>query len=684
MHPLPSAIRHPPSAIATRFRRGPIMAVMFLLWLAVPAVRAQDQAEPLKLGGMITTASVEFGLRQALIGGNQDVYRSNVNLGSGVRLFDASMESRAPDNTGPIYDYLSYSMSSWGGDPYNTMRLRLERHHRYRFDFKYWRINYVNLLPTFANPLLGQGVQINQHSFNKARRTASYTLTVFPDTGFQIRLGYDRNHASGQALTTFSVGLDEFVLGDPVRTTTDEYLVGVDARLGKVDLTFEQDVRTFKDDIATFQLPGIINVGNNPNRAPVGARDPQQILLSSFNRNNGVRGFIPATRLALNARPVGQLQLTGRFVYSDANIDFDRDELLTGTLFDLSALSFFTRQTATTAAETSKPTTLADAGINYRPIPRLTLTNSTQFSHFVIAGASLLRTLQILSVDFQGNPVPPDRMQRIISSVQNERTFLNSYRNLFEASYEALPQLTLRGGYRFTRRRTVLDIPQPVVGLIREDESRLKTHTGIAGLSLRAANKFRLFTQVERGSADNVFTRIAPYHVTRLRVRSSFQPLDTWRVHGQFLLSDARNPNPFVDNLQRSRAFNLTSSWFPNERLGVDLGYTRSDVSSLTDIVNPRTLQTGRSVYIADDNAVDADINWAPVKAAQVSVGYSIINSQGTFPLNYHQPRARFSYDFARRFAWIVSWRWYGYNEKGTALQDYRAHLVTASARINF
>lgn len=677
MRLFPLVIRHWPSAIVHRISR--ILTLLVLLWLTALPVEAQE--EGLKLGGLVTTGSLEFGLRQALVGGNQDVYRSHVNLGSGIRLFDVSLQSRSPDNVGPIYDFLSYSMSSWGGDPYNTVRLRLERYHRYRFDFHYWRMDYVNLLPTFANPLLDQGVLINQHSFNHSRRLSQVGFTIWPDTSFQVRVTYDRTYAFGQALTTFSIGLDEFVLNDPIRTTTNDYAVGVDVRLGRVDVTVEQDFRTCKDDIATFQPEGLVNTGNNPRPGPVGARIPQQILLTSFTRNSGVRGFIPATRLGLNARLSGQLHITGRAVYSDADVDFNRDEILSGMLFDLTALSFLTRQSSRTLANVSRPTTTADASVNYRPTSRLSLTNSTSLNHFVIAGGSLLETLQILGLDFQGNPPPPDQMQRLISSFLDERTSLTSLRNLVEASYDLLSSLTLRAGYRFTHRRARLNIPAPFRSM---EDSTLDTHTGIAGLSMRVTTKLRLLTEVERGSANNVFTRVAPYHVTRFRLRSSAQPWKTVRLNGQYLLTDARNPNPFVDNLQRHRSFNIHASWFPNQRWNLDMGYTRADISSLTTIINPRTLQSGQSVYIADDNVVDADLTVSPIKAAQISIGYSLINSQGTFPLNYYQPRARISYDIHRRLSWIAAWGWYGYNEKGVALQDYRAHRLTTSLRITF
>lgn len=275
---------------------------------------------------------------------------------------------------------------------------------------------------------------------------------------------------------------------------------------------------------------------------------------------------------------------------------------MSGTLFDLSALSFITRQSATALAEASRPTTIADARIKYRPLPRLAITNSAQFNHFVIAGGSLLRTLQVLGVDFRENPPPPDQMQRTITSFLDERTSLNSFRERVEASYDVRPRLTLRGGYRFTHRRAVLDTPSPITAA---EESKLNRHTGIGGFSLRATNKLRLFTEFERGSADNVFTRISPYHVTRLRLHSTYQPLDKLRLSGQYLLTDSRNLNPLVDHVQRSRVFSIVSSGFPHDRFGLDLGYTRLDVSSFIDIIDPRTRQTGRSVYIADDNVVD-------------------------------------------------------------------------------
>jgi hypothetical protein len=212
----------------------------------------------------------------------------------------------------------------------------------------------------------------------------------------------------------------------------------------------------------------------------------------------------------------------------------------------------------------------------------------------------------------------------------------------------------------------------------------LNTNAFVGGLSLRAANNLRFFSQIERGSSDNVFTRVAPYRFTRLRIRSEFRPTKTLTVSGQGLVSDSRNPNPLVDNVRHHRGLTLTTIWVPDDRLSLSVSYSRSDISSFINIIHPRLLTIERSSYIANDNYVDGDFDFRPIKNLRVSFGYSVVNSQGTFPLNYHQPRGLISYNFPRRLTWTLGWRWYGYNEKGVSPQDYRAHTLTSSLKIAF
>lgn len=643
----------------------------------------QEQKEPkegIHIGTLTTTGSVEFGWRQLFLGGSRDYYRSTVNLDEGLRLFGLTFESRSPENTGALLDYLAYDMNSWGGDPYNTARLRAEKRGAYRFDFTYSRLKYYNFLPTFANPLLGRGVQLGQHSADSSRRQSGYNLTIFPDSDFKLHFAYDRNTQFGTSLTTFPIGLDEFVLFDPLRTTTDDYRAGVDFRIGRVRFTLEQGFRAFKNDIHTNHPPGQTNIGNNPGVANPSTSNPQPIVLTSYLRNNGVRGFVPTTRFGIHSHLFKSLLFTGRFVYSDANIDFNRSETATGNLFDLRALRYFSAQSATSLAQASRPNAIADTSVNYRPHKRFTFTDTTRFNHFTIAGGVSSRVLQTLGQDLRGNPPPANQQERVTTEILGSRTFVNSVFNQFEGVVEVTPRLNLRAGHRFTHRRVSLLSP----GATTPEESTLNTNAFVGGVSFRAASNLRFFSQVERGSSDNVFTRVAPYHFTRLRIRTEYRPTKTLTFSGQGLLTDSRNPNPFLDNVRRNRGLTLSTFWTPNDRLSVSVSYSRSDITSFINIIHPRLLTIERSTYIANDNYVDGDVDFHPLKNLRVAFGYSVVNSQGTYPLNYHQPRGLISYNFPRRLTWTLGWRWWGYNEKSFSLQDYRAHTLTSSLKISF
>lgn len=654
--------------------------VIGLVGSAASESRAQEASaqapEGFRVGRMIVHSELEFGWRQLLLGGNRDLYRSQINLDEGMRLLGFSFTSRYPENTGSLFDLLTSSMASWGGDPQNTASLRVEKRGLYRFDFGYSRIVYDNVLPTFANPLLGRGELLGQHSMHTTRRRSESRLTLFPDADFRIRLGYERNVQVGWALTTFPIGLDEFVLLDPPRTTTDDYSVGVDVRLGRLHVTVEQGFRAFKNDIHTVQPEGTINVGNIRNPANPTSANPQQIVLQTFARDSGIRGLVPTTRLGLQGRLHRALSLAGRFAYSDARIDFTRQEQAGGTLFDLSVLRYVTAQTSTSLAHASRPNALADASVTYRPHRRLTVITTTRFQHLTLAGDVRTQTEQRLGQDLRGALPPPST--RSIAEWLGARTSVDSFSHYVEGAVDLTPRVVLRAGHRFTHRRASLQRPDSP----EREESRWNAHAVSGGLSLRVSSAFRLFSHIERGSGDHVFVRVAPRRFTRVRTRAHYQPTTSLALSLQLLVTDGRNSNPLVDYTHHNRGLTLATLWTPNQRVALSLSYTRTDITSAILVLHPRLRTVESSPYVANDNVVEGDLTVSPLRALRLALGYSLVNAQGTFPLNFHQPRGMIAYTFPKRFTWSFGWRWYGYNQKGLALEDYRAHTLTGSLKI--
>src|SRR5580658_7821982 len=67
--------------------------------------------------------SIEAGYRSTWINGNTNTYDTFVNLGSGFRLFDYTLDLRSLDHSGFLFDNLSFSNFGYGGDPNNVTRL---------------------------------------------------------------------------------------------------------------------------------------------------------------------------------------------------------------------------------------------------------------------------------------------------------------------------------------------------------------------------------------------------------------------------------------------------------------------------------------------------------------------------------------------------------------------------------
>ncbi len=95
------------------------------------------------------------------VNGNHDTYDTFVNLGSGVRLFDYTLDMRSLNHQGLLFDNLHFSNFGYGGDPNDVSRLHIDKNKWYDFnvlfrrDKNFWDYNlFVNPLnPAAPNPV---------------------------------------------------------------------------------------------------------------------------------------------------------------------------------------------------------------------------------------------------------------------------------------------------------------------------------------------------------------------------------------------------------------------------------------------------------------------------------------------------------------------------------------------------
>jgi hypothetical protein len=276
-----------------------IPSVLFIVALFLsPAARAQENSGELKgidSGDYNIHSSVEFGYRSSDINGNMDTYNTFENLGSGVRLFDYTLEMRSLDHNGFLFDNLSFSNFGYGGDPNDVTRLRAQKNKWYDFrllfrrDKNFWDYNlFANPLnpaalkpagslttgcyvgpPTTAflqgapaycsNPAVPQNNSLT--ALDLTRRMQDYDLTLLPTSPVRFRLGYSRNRDQGPS--TFTTDGGTISAFDQINSyTTNAYRAGIDFHvLPRTTLSFDEFLSYFKQDNVVTDNPAV-NPGN--------------------------------------------------------------------------------------------------------------------------------------------------------------------------------------------------------------------------------------------------------------------------------------------------------------------------------------------------------------------------------------------------------------------------------------
>ncbi len=179
--------------------------------------------------------SIEAGYRSAWINGNTNTYDTFVNLGSGLRLFDYTLDMRSLDHNGLLFDNLDFSNFGYGGDPNDVTRLRLEKNKWYDFrvlfrrDKNFWDYNLLAnpLNPSTSTPAVG--IATSPHSLDLVRRMQDYNLTLFPQSRVRLRLGFSHDRDQGPGFFTTDGGtISQF--NETYSYTTNSYRAGVDFR----------------------------------------------------------------------------------------------------------------------------------------------------------------------------------------------------------------------------------------------------------------------------------------------------------------------------------------------------------------------------------------------------------------------------------------------------------------------
>src|SRR5215472_10898627 len=385
-------------------------------------------------GGYVTKQSAEFGGRISDFTGNQGTWDTYVNMGTGPRLLEYTLEMHSPTHTGLLFDDLSLTNFGYGGDPSNVSRLRFSKGAAYSFAASFRRDQNIFDYNLLANPLTPSTsnpnvpILVSPHEFLLTRRMTDTTLNLFPVAKIRVRMGWLRVVNEGDTFSTTHQGTEGLVF-QPTLNTSDTFSGGVSFRfIPRTNINYDQFYTYFKGDttgqlataaqqfpfgIPSFFLAGGIPVSlgvpyNTPAGQPCGAPvlgtgfvNPACNGFFAYNRFGNNRNSYPTEQLSMQSNYFKRVDFSARFSYTGAEAGTPSlAELFNGLITRTRQRSF-----ATAGSALAKRIDVSgDFGITFRITDKLRLIDNFRYNRFNIPGTWNQTTASLFGATLLSNP----------------------------------------------------------------------------------------------------------------------------------------------------------------------------------------------------------------------------------------------------------------------------------------
>jgi len=678
-------------------------------------------------------STVEFGYRGLQVVGDLNKYQSDLNYRTGPRLFDSSFLMRSQDGkTGKLFDTALLTTTGWGADPNGTVRFNVEQAKWYRVDGTYRRFNYFRFVNSFANPnwvfspsnfSVPPKSVTGEHGFNTETKLGDFDLNILPKNRLiRFNVGYSPERYSGPAFTNYHLGGNEFNYPVNLRSQANDFRFGAEGTVGPIDYSFLQGFRRFRDDSST-------DLGSTPGIN----LDPAKGQLTSFFHHEPSRGSVDFTRASLHTLVAKRLDITARVIYSDSDSTFAFIESYSGTNWNPRVSGWPPGPLPATpntlnlgqyniTGTANRPSWLGDVGATFQATNKLRISNTFRVDDFRINGDAVMS--DFFSITRPSGATTVTNTIGFSNLDAHRLTTYRKYQNTVEGDYQFNARNSVHFGYRYGHRRIEeafegfnLGSNGSVSGNIRSsefDSDVNNTHAVFGGFKARPANNWTLYFDAEKGTADNVFSRIGNYDYTNVRAKSRYAPKSNLQFNVAFISRDNANPseiagvslNDFGVSI-KSRVFTSAVDWTPNSRFSINTGYNYNWLNSnavvnffFDGIQHPE----GRSLYYVRNNFFFIDTTALLTPRVSLFTSYRINkdNGQGnrlpnpvatpgtlvsSYPMSFQSPEARLAIKLNRRLDWNFGYQYYNYSESelvGPRPQNYHAHLPYTSLRLYF
>lgn len=470
----------------------------------LPGYSTTEHNEGSTLGVYEVKQSIELGGRVADFSGSRSLWSSYVNLDSGPRLLEQTLDLHSADHTGFLFDDLTFANFGYGGDPNNVTRLQIQKGTLYNFQANFRRDkNFFDydllanpLNPSTSNPNIP--VLTSPHLFQTTRRMSDFSLHLFDQATVRLRFGYGHFINDGSAFSSVHEGTESLLL-QPTRNTSDNYQFGISVRaFPRTSLNYDQFYTQYKND-SSFQLAGtgfqlsngtpvdlglpFNTVAGQPCATPIvagGFANPTCASAISYTRFSPIRNRYPIEQFSFQSAYFHWIDMSGLVSYSGSSSDRPNYlETFNGLLVRSSDRAYV----QSGPASARRVNTTVDYAATIHVTDKFRIVDTFRFSNFRIPG-----TFALSESDFFGpnllttpntyNPATcpppftaaacpqhtsssgPDVTQAAINNFLGQDSKINT----FDLEYDFTKSISAHMGFRYLRRDIAVGLNYVTVG----------------------------------------------------------------------------------------------------------------------------------------------------------------------------------------------------------------------------
>ena len=629
------------------------------------AAPAAPAASPAPSGEQWFTGSLDLGYRWLVDNnGSFPEYRSVVNLGQGLVL--NGLDFTIIDPRKHLFDRLNANAFGWGGEPYESARVNARKMGVYDFVFDYRSLAMFDAVPSYANPFAPAG--FNQQTFDTRRRTLSTELDFRPGKRIIPYLAFDRNSGYGHGIQDWvQDGNDEFAVPTLLRDSTDNYHGGVHFEFNKFHVTVEQGGTTYKDDDQSTWSG--TNYGDR--LTPIFG---QTLTLTSLQQHYGIRGHSLYDKALVTAHPFSWLDLYGQFLYSDPKTTVNFNELAGGNFLNITQLLFYSSQQTIGTGAANQPHTTGNAGFELRPFRHLRIVQNWITDRYHDSAFGML------------NVTPAAALGSGISTF-NPLQVVNYNQEEINALYDVGPHFTVRGGYRKIWGDATTGATPFLNSTGALESTQLNRNVALAGINFRLNEKASFNIDYENGSSDDIYFRNSLNNYQKARMRGRYRLMTNLTLQATFSVLNNYNHAPSVQLDALSRDNSLSATWTPKggKRISFSGEYDRATVHSTINYLNLPFFTPTVSDYRDNAHTVSGlmGVTLPGPVAARLTMGGSMLISNGSATTRYYQPQARLAVPVGKHVSWNTEWKYYGYQESFYLFQGFRTHIFMTGLKFS-